>query len=223
LTDGAGQIILERDESLCYHSANRSRSQSIIKTGIEQSDAEIVAMVKSGDTGAYGELVQRHKHAVCGIVSGMIFNRDDIDDLVQDIFVQAYKSIGSFRCESAFSTWIYRIAVNMSIKHIKKCKRRQAVSIDDPDTGLGDVLMSADSSRPDTVVERNARIHALRQAVDMLPDKHRTIVVLRYFRDLSCEEIARILDCSVGTVWSRLHYACMKLQKQLAWFAGEGL
>lgn len=177
--------------------------------------------IKAGDVGAFGELLQRHQHAVYGIVSGMINNRDDVDDIVQVVFVQAYKSIGTFRCDCAFSTWIYRIAVNMSIKHIKKQKMRTAISIDDPDTGLSEILTASDGSRPDKLAEKNAKSQALREAIETLPDKHRIVVVLRYFRELSCEEIARILDCSVGTVWSRLHYSCMKLQSQLGWFVGE--
>lgn len=209
--------------------AKTGRSKAIVKTGSEnpgiftgeQSDTELVARVKAGDVGAYGKLLQRHQHAVCGIVSGMIYNRDDVDDVVQDVFVQAYKYIGSFRSDCAFSTWIYRIAVNTSIRQMKKQKKRNTASIDDPVAGLDNVLVSPDGSRPEKVAEQNARMRALREAVETLPEKHRVVVVLRYFRDLSCEEIAGILDCSVGTVWSRLHYACMKLQGQLGWFVGE--
>ena len=205
------------------------RSEVIVKTvgeslgfsSREQSDTELVVRVKAGDAGAFGELLQRHQHAVYGIVSGMINTRDDVDDVVQIIFVQAFASIGKFRCDSAFSTWLYRIAVNMSIKHRKKIKSRLAVSIDDPVMGLSDILTSPEGSRPDKIAEQNAKSRALRKAIETLPDKHRIVVVLRYFREFSCEEIARILGCSVGTVWSRLHYSCMKLQSQLGWFVGE--
>lgn len=199
----------------------RAGNESLDTLAREQSDAELVMKIKSGDKGAFGELLQRHQHAVSGIVSGIIRDRDDADDTVQDVFVQAYKHIGAFRCDCAFSTWIYRIAVNTSIKQTKKHKTRLTASIDDPLTGLSDTLTSPDSNRPDKLAERHAKSQALRSAVETLPEKHRVVVVLRYFRDFSCEDIARILDCSVGTVWSRLHYSCIKLQSQLGWFVGE--
>ena len=170
---------------------------------------------KAGNVAAYGVLLQRYQHAIYGIVSGMISNRDDVDDVVQEAFVQAYQSISKFRGDSAFTTWLYRIAVNTSIKQMRKAKVRRAASIDDSDTGLASVLTAPESNRPDKLAEQNARVSALREAVRALPEKHRAVVVLHYFQDLSCEEIAGVLDCSVGTVWSRLHYACKKLQGQL--------
>ena len=187
----------------------------------ESSDIQIIKRIQGGDVGAYGELLKRHQHTVYGIVSGMIYNKDDTDDVVQDVFIQAYKYLKSFRGDCAFSTWIYRIAVNTSIKHIKKKKNRLGISIDDPETGLGNMLKSANDDCPESVIENNEKNEALRNAVKTLPDKHRIVVVLRYFRDMSCEEIAGVLDCSVGTVWSRLHYACLRLQSQLGWFVGE--
>jgi len=102
-------------------------------------------------------------------------------------------------------------------------KAVQPISIDDPDTGLDKSLSSANgedlaqSGALDRV--RNAEI---RKAVDRLPEKHRVVVILHYFEGHSCEEIAAILNCSVGTVWSRLHYACKKLRGQLGWLGAEG-
>jgi RNA polymerase sigma-70 factor (ECF subfamily) len=188
--------------------------------GGEDSDVTLVARARNGDVGAYGDLVVRYQTSVYGVVSRMVTNRDDVDDIVQEVFVTAYKSIGSFRGEAAFSTWIYRIAVNSTIKQMKKIKVRQAVSIDDPNAGLYDVLESPGGDGPERAAERRERDEALRNAVKALPDKHRVVVALHYFENLSCEEIAKLVGCSVGTVWSRLHYACKKLQGQLDWLAG---
>ncbi|MEN6582065.1 MAG: sigma-70 family RNA polymerase sigma factor, partial [Armatimonadota bacterium] len=171
---------------------------------------------KSGDVGAYGVLVRRYQSAVCGIVSRMVANSDDVDDIVQEVFVVGYRCIGGFRGDSQFSTWIYRVAVNTAIKQMKRIKVRQAVSIDDPDTGLSDILKSNDADGPERATERRERDEALRKAVLSLPEKHRAVVVLHYFQDLTCEEVANVIGCSVGTVWSRLHYACKKLQGQMA-------
>lgn len=181
----------------------------------DEPDAVLVAKAQNGDVSAFGELVNRHSRPVYGVVSRMISNRDDADDVAQEVFVLAYRSIGRFRSEAEFSTWIYRIAVNTSIKQMRKMKIRQAASIDDPATGISEVLVSAEAERPEKIAERKARNEALRKAVLDLPEKHQAVVVLHYFENLGCDEIARILECSVGTVWSRLHYACKKLQLAL--------
>jgi len=180
-----------------------------------------VARIKDGDAGAFGELVQRHQRAVYGIVSRMISDRDDVDDIVQDIFVQAFKSIPGFKGDAAFGTWVYRIAVNTTIKHMRKAKIRRAASIDDPETPLADSLVSANGDGPEDAAEKMERDRAVRRAVESLPEKHRAVVALHYFQNFSCDEIAKITGCSVGTVWSRLHYACKKLKGQLAWLSTE--
>lgn len=189
---------------------------------MELADAVLVARTKQGDVGAFGELVQRHQRAVCAVVSKMLDDRDDVDDIVQEVFVQAYKSISSFKEQAAFTTWIYRITVNTTIKQMKKSKLRQATSIDDPAVGLQETLVSLNGDGPETTAEKRERSEAIRRAIRSLSDHHKAVVVLHYFQGCSCEEIARVLDCSVGTVWSRLHYACRKLQGQLTWLVTEG-
>ncbi len=182
----------------------------------DETDAALVAKAQSGDVGAFGELVSRYSRSVYGVVSRMIDDRDDIDDVAQEVFVLAYRYIGQFRREAKFSTWIYRIAVNTTIKQMKKIKIRRATSIDDPETGLAEVLTSSEMEHPERIAERKARSEALRRAILDLPEKHQAVVVLHYFENLGCDEIARVLECSVGTVWSRLHYACKKLQLTLS-------
>lgn len=187
----------------------------------ELTDTALVARTKQGDVGAFGELVCRHQRAVCAVVSRMLDDKDDIDDVVQEVFVQAYRSISSFKEQAAFTTWIYRIAVNTTIKQMKKSKVRQAASIDDPAVGLQETLVSSNGDGPETTAEKRERNAAIRRAILTLPDHHKAVVILHYFQGCSCEEIARVLDCSVGTVWSRLHYACKKLQGQLNWLVTE--
>lgn len=184
---------------------------------MEEEDNVLVLRARDGDLAAYSELVSRYQRAVYGIVSRMVATRDDADDLVQDVFVLAYRSIDRFRGQSAFSTWLHSIAVNTTIKHLKRMKVRQAMSIDDPDTGINETLVSDCHQPPAEAAEDKERKQSVRIAVDKLPEKHRAVVILHYFEDYSCEEIANILNCSVGTVWSRLHYACRKLRGQLDW------
>lgn len=180
-----------------------------------EADAELVAKAQAGDVGAFGELVRRYSRTVYGVVSRMAGNPDDVDDIAQEVFVRAYRSIGSFRGDAEFSTWLYRIAVNTTIKLMNKIRSREVSSVDDPASGLADMLVSSQSEQPDKIVERRERNEALRKAVGDLPEKHRTVVVLHYFENLACEEIAKMVGCSVGTVWSRLHYACKKLHASL--------
>jgi RNA polymerase sigma-70 factor (ECF subfamily) len=187
----------------------------VVKT--QPTDSELVLRAVDGDLSAYGELVNRHQRAVYSLVSRMVMSRDDVDDLVQDVFVLAYKSLGNFRRDAAFSTWLHRIAVNTSIKHIRKMKIRQTTSVDDCEFLADAVLVSAPEEGPAVIAEDSERRESVRRAVEKLPEKHRVVVTLRYFEDRTCEEIAAILDCSVGTVWSRLHYACKQLRGQLGW------
>lgn len=183
----------------------------------QEADYDLVVRARDGNLAAYSELVSRYQCAVYGIVSRMVSSRDDVDDLVQDIFVLAYRSVRQFRGHSAFSTWLHSIAVNTTIKYLKKMKTRQAVSIDDSETRIENGLSSERDPSPSEAVEDGERREAVRSAVEQLPEKHRAVVVLHYFEDYSCDEIARILNCSVGTVWSRLHYACKRLRGQLGW------
>ncbi|HAH88493.1 MAG: sigma-70 family RNA polymerase sigma factor [Armatimonadota bacterium] len=171
-------------------------------------DLQIVRQVLTGDTPLFGHLVDRHKKRVYGIVSGMIDSQDEVDDLVQDIFIAAFKAIGRFRGDSKFSTWLHAIAVNTTLRHIQKMKRRRVFSLDN---GGYQFLTGRDAWAHESA-ERGREI---RIAVKSLPDKQRMVVVLHYFEGLSCPEIAETLGCSVGTVWSRLHYACKVLKVRL--------
>jgi RNA polymerase sigma-70 factor, ECF subfamily len=189
----------------------------ILADRTQVADCDLVLLARDGDITAYSVLVSRYQRAVYGIVSRMVKGPEDVDDIVQDVFVSAYKSMGRFRGEASFATWVHSIAVNTTIKYLKKMKSRQAASIDDPEYHIEDILAGDPSTGPAETAEDKERKAAVRSAVDELPEKHRVVVVLRYFEDYTCEEIAKILNCSVGTVWSRLHYACKKLRGHLDW------
>lgn len=181
------------------------------------ADLELVMRVQGGDPSAFGELIDRHQRAVYGIVSRMVSSRDDADDLVQDVFISAFNAIGNFRRDAKFSTWLHAITVNTTLKRIKKMKRQSTVSIDDPGTGLAGVIRAEGDLSPSESIQQRERDIAVRRAIDSLPDKQRIVIVMHYFEQYSCDEIAAILKCSVGTVWSRLHYACKKLGGELKW------
>ncbi|MHB1456937.1 MAG: RNA polymerase sigma factor, partial [Armatimonadota bacterium] len=160
---------------------------------------------------------ERHQRAVYGLVSRMVTRQDDVDDIAQDVFVSVWKSICSFRRDAKFSTWLHTITVNTTLTRLKTMKNKMTLSIDDPDTGLAASLQADEAESPSESLQKSERDKAVRKAIETLPEKHKLVVVMHYFEHHTCEDIASILGCSVGTVWSRLHYACKILKNELRW------
>lgn len=183
------------------------------------TDEELVARVHKGDISAYDELVVRYKERLYGVIYNMTSNHDDTNDLLMETFDKAYRNLGSFKEESAFYTWIYKIAVNQSINFLKKHnKRRKDLSLNDieyEDALQAGFLDSSDIVNP----ERQAQIKELQiklnESLQKLSNQHRAVVVLFDIEGLSHGEIGKIMGCSEGTVRSRLHYAHKQLQKLL--------
>ncbi len=190
-------------------------TESVRTTKTESQDSDLVRRAKDGDVAAFGQLVRLHERTVYGVVSRMVRSKDEVDDLAQEIFLQAWRSIGKFRGDSRFSTWLHTIAVNATLKKLEWLRRRESVSLDDPDTGLWEQIPNSSSGTPFDQVCSSEQKAAVGRAIDSLSDHHRLAVVLHYFEDMPCYEIAEIMNCSVGTVWSRLHYACKKLKDEL--------
>ena len=168
---------------------------------------------------AFGVLVQRYQRPMAALVARMTDSPDDVDDIVQELFVRAWKGIPRFRGEAQFSTWLYRIAVNTAIKHRTKQRSDNAISLSAENLAGGlESLQAPDDAAPTQggdpfrAVQHKERDTEVRKAVLALPEKQRTVVVLHYFEGHSCEEISKIVGCSLGTVWSRLHYACKRLK-----------
>lgn len=201
-----------KKENIAERSSSNSKSESAADI-----DRELVLRAQSGDTEAFGDLVDKHQRMVYGIVSRMIYKRDEVDDIVQDIFVSAWRAIGGFKGNAKFSTWLHTITVNTTIKRLKSMKKETRLSFDDKDTGLADVAAADESESPLANLQRNERSRAIKTAIESLPEKQKLVIVLHYYEHYSCDEIASILECSTGTVWSRLHYACKSLKTQLKW------
>ena len=186
----------------------------------EDADAALVRRCRVGDTGAYGQLVARHDKRVYALVARVLgtgATADDVDDVAQEVFVQAWRALPKFRQEAQFSTWLYRIATNMAIKEWHRIKRRaQTVSEEELPITVREAL-AEQSPGPADLAELKARDGALWTAIDRLPEKQRTVILLHYFEDYTCEDIGSLLGCSVGTVWSRLHYGCRKLRQSVGW------
>lgn len=189
--------------------------------GDDTSDRELVARVQGGDMAAYDELIRRNQRKIYQLVYHMTANREDAEDLTQDVFVKAYKVLSQFKGDSSFYTWVYRIAVNQTINYLKKRNRRSAISLDDLDQAVerdpGYVELRAREStvRDVTLSELQKKLN---EALQTLSEKHRTVAVLHDIQGIPKEEIGKMIGCSEGTVKSRLFYARRELQKQLSEF-----
>ncbi len=179
-------------------------------------DSELARRAAGGDTDALSTLVARYPRPMAAVVSRMTRRSDDVDDIVQELFLRAWRGLPRFRGESQFSTWLYRIAVNTAIKHKQRSKPELMQPLPTEETGGGlDQMKASEETNPESLAQRSERERLLRDAVQCLPEKQRIVVQLHYFDGKSCEEISQIIGCSIGTVWSRLHYACKRLRSVL--------
>jgi RNA polymerase sigma-70 factor (ECF subfamily) len=184
---------------------------------VERSDRELVRESRAGNAEAFRELVERYQRKVAAVAMGMVHNREDALELTQETFVKAFENIARFKGESSFYTWLYRIVVNLGIDFQRRERRHPTVAIEDRATGgeANDDTMADSSFDP----FRQARAHELgervTQAINELTPDHKAVILLREVEGLSYEEISRVMQCSKGTVMSRLHYARRKLQNKL--------
>ena len=166
-------------------------------------DIRLVARFQRGDEDAFDELVDRHRRRVYSLVC-RLSTPADADDLAQEVFIAAYKALPAFRGDSAFSTWLYRIAVHVCSHHLRK----RRLDTTDLDEQFLDLDREHDPERSAISAELSERV---RTAIGNLPYKLRLVVVLRDLHGLSYEEMAQVLGCPIGTVRSRLHYASQRL------------
>lgn len=175
----------------------------------KEQDMALVRRVKEGDRNAFGELVQKYKQQIYFVAYRMTNNHSDADDLSQEAFIKAYESIGNFREKSSFSTWLYRIVMNMTINHLKK-KGKKQVFILDENISIGD------SSNPGKIAEERELHEEITKAIDSLPLKQKAVVELALLEGLPHKEIAGILGCPEKTVSWRLFQARNKLKEKLS-------
>jgi len=186
------------------------------------SDWELVQRTREGDREAFRVLVERYQRKVAALALGMLRNREDALDVVQETFSKAYQSLDKFKGDSSFYTWIYRIASNLCIDQQRRdAKMPQATSSTTDDDGAGeDELPGAlreggDLGDPFRSARDAELARGIRDAISELTPEHRAVILLREVDGLSYEEISQALDCPKGTVMSRLHYARRQLQERL--------
>lgn len=182
----------------------------------EPTDQELVARVLAGDQDAFAGLVTRYKDYVYTVAVRIVVNEEDADDVAQETFVRAYKALGRFRGDSKFSSWLYRIAVNRALTHLKRRKRR-GVSVDidaGPHVEAGAIEEDARSTPEELVLDDELR-QRVRAAVDELPPQYRAVVTLFYLEEKSYKEVSAILGIPMGTLKTHLYRARAMLRKTL--------
>lgn len=191
-------------------------AQSLRTVTPDEHERLLIQKARTGDVTCFGEIVKRYERAVHAIVQRMMGPREDVADVVQEVFLAAWRGLGGFRGDARFGTWLHTITVNATLKRLKALKRSEFVSIDDEENGFEDRLVASNTHEPFEALCSSEERLAVRRALGRLSDSHRMTVVLYYFEGYSCDEISQMMNCSVGTVWSRLHYACRKLKSCLA-------
>lgn len=202
-----------------------SGSQSRAKPkrdGMEQpkadEDKQLVTRTQGGDVAAFDELVVKYTPRLYGLIYNMTSNHEDTNDLLQDVFSKAYKSIRGFRGKSSFYTWVHSIAVNMTLNFLKKRGRRFHLSLDDMDASIQndkEFLELTATSSPVREADLSELQRRLNEAMMKLSDEHRAVVTMFHIQGMPHAEISKILRVSEGTVRSRLFYANRQLQNYL--------
>lgn len=182
-------------------------------------ELELVRRAQAGELDAFDALVRRYQERIYGVIYHMTAHHEDAADLAQEAFVRAYRALPGFKRDSSFFTWLYRIAVNLTLNFLKQRRHRGQMSLDDLDLQAENdpelvALISDKTPRRDVALrELQERLNA---ALQKLSEPHRMVVTLHDIQGLRHEQIAEIMKCNVGTVRSRLHYARQQLQAHLS-------
>ncbi len=180
---------------------------------IEPTDAELIQAVLDGSNAAFAGLMDRYEERVFRLLSRYTRDRAEIEDLAQEVFVKVFKKLDTFQQDSSLYTWLYRIAVNTANDHFSRRGRRQLRLVGEED--LLENRADADGDTAVTPLLDAERREVTRQIVDGLPEKYRTILVLREFEELSYTDMAEVLGISIGTVESRLFRARQRFKEAL--------
>lgn len=174
-----------------------------------KNDFKVVSRAKEGDQKAYAELMQRYKDSIYFMALKMVNNKDDAMDLTVETFGKAFENLDKYKPDFAFSTWLFRIATNNCIDFIRK-KRLNVVSLNtltDQDGEERQLEVRSENLNPEETSIKKQENEKLKNIVDQLPSRYRTLIILRYFEEQSYEEIAQQLDLPLGTVKAQLFRA----------------
>lgn len=185
-------------------------AQARITDTIASSDFELAQSAAAGDMKAFEEIYNRHHRRVYSLCLRMLQNTAEAEDLTQEVFIQLYRKIGSFRGDSAFTTWLHRLTVNQVLMHFRKRTVKYEKTTEEGDTPV-QIVKGTENQAKMPIVDKIA----LEKAIEQLPNGYRNVFVLHDIEGYEHEEVARILGCSVGTSKSQLHKARLKMRKLL--------
>jgi len=201
----------ELDERASNLEASHSSNDSV-----EPDDRVLVKRCQAGDSSAFNDLVLRYRNKAFMMVYGMVQNEQDAWDLAQEGFLKAWKSIHRFKGESSFYTWLYRIMTNVTIDALRRKGIHGEAEFDDriapANVDPGSRTTPSAVPLPHIKLEQNEIRQRIDEAIQKLSPEHRAVIIMKEIEDLQYSEIAEILNCSLGTVMSRLFYARKKLQ-----------
>jgi len=184
------------------------------------SDSEIIQQIVQGDRNMYRKLVERYQPMVFRTCMGFLHNKDDADDLTQDIFIQAYQTLTKFKGDATFSTWIYRIAVNASLNKIRKSSKNSIIqrleTVFGGEKSKEFSFTISDNENPENILILQEHKEWVQKALNSLPENQRTAIVLSKYDDLSQKEIAEIMNTSEGAVEALIQRAKANLREKLS-------
>jgi len=180
---------------------------------VNTDDRRLIAECVAGNTLAFGQLVRRHQDRLFNAVLRVVDNAEDAADVVQEAFLNAYQSLHSFKGDSEFFTWLYRIAFNAAIS--LRRKKKAVLSFDGEVRAAAEPVDPSEFARPGVALERSEEDAQLLAALNRLSPEHRAVLVLKDLEGQKYEDIAQVLDVPIGTVRSRLHRARMELKDLL--------
>ncbi|HOJ11975.1 MAG TPA: sigma-70 family RNA polymerase sigma factor [Clostridiales bacterium] len=178
---------------------------------MENNEKVLIEKSQNGDIEAFEKLIEAYQRKVFNIALGMFGNYEDASDMAQEVFIRIFKSIKSFKGQSLFSTWLYRITTNVCLDELRKRKNKNVISIDEEihlDDGEGVVRQIIDESpSPDVIAEKKELKKVVNDAILELSAEHKEVIILRDIQGFSYDEIAEIIKCPQGTVKSRINRA----------------
>lgn len=180
-------------------------------------DKQLVQRVQSGDKQAFDLLVKKYQHKIIGLVGRYVYDHHEALDVTQEAFIKAYRALPNFRGDSAFYTWLYRIAINTAKNHlVARGRRPPDVDVDAEDAQHFESATDLkDIASPEAELYREELQRVVRKTLDRLPEDLRVALTLREFEGLSYEDIAQVMDCPVGTVRSRIFRAREAIDKEI--------
>jgi RNA polymerase sigma-70 factor (ECF subfamily) len=205
---------------IVVYQSNTIRQLINVVTGVpvkpvEETDQQLVERVKRGDKRAYELLVLKYQHKIIGLVGRYLRDQDEVLDVTQEAFIKAYKALPRFRGDSAFYTWLFRIAINTAKNHlVSRSRRPPDVDIDVDDGDYLDPTLS-DIASPEAKLVSAELEQVVYKAIEDLPEELKVAVTLREFEGLSYEDIAQVMECPVGTVRSRIFRAREAIEKKI--------